>query len=187
MTLFEYLSIGVSLVLGLGVTLLLTSLLAAFRARRHVRLDWIPFLWAGYVLAIQAQYYWATWALSDRTEWTVFSFGMPLLLASVIFVAAGLVLPSGHGDYPSDLGVYFEQDGKWAIAALAARGAVAVGTNVFVMGASPVSVVQGLILLQVAAAVFFLLVKTRGPKVASTLVYGVVLSITLVLATPFSR
>lgn len=61
MTLFEFLSIGVSLVLGLGVTLLLTSLLAAFRARRRVRLDWIPFVWAAYVLAIQGQYWWVTW------------------------------------------------------------------------------------------------------------------------------
>lgn len=187
MTLFDFLSIGVSLVLGLGVTLLLTSLLAAFRARRRVRMDWIPFAWAGYILVIQAQYYWVTWGLHEREEWTVVSFGIPLLLAGVIFVAAGLVLPSGHGEYPADLGTYFEQDGKWAVAALVVRGAVAFGANVLVMGGPALSIVHGLVLSQVATALMFLLAKTRGLRVLATLLYGLMLSVTLVLATPFSH
>ncbi|NIV49407.1 MAG: hypothetical protein GWN46_22710, partial [Gammaproteobacteria bacterium] len=51
MTAFEFLSVALSFVLGLAVTLLLTSLLSAFRARHKTKLDWVPFVWAGYALA----------------------------------------------------------------------------------------------------------------------------------------
>jgi hypothetical protein len=191
LTLFEYLSIGVSLVLGLGVTLLLTSLLAAFRARRHVRMDWIPFAWAGYILAIQAQYFWAMWGLNARVEeWTVMSFGLPLLLAGIIFVAAALVLPSGHGEYPADLGIYFEQDGRWAVAALVARGAVAVLANSLVYNAGQASgeavITPALIVGQMFVGVAFLVSKRRRSRAVATVLFGLILCATIVRVTPFT-
>jgi hypothetical protein len=53
MTHFEFLSVALSFVLGLAVTVLLTSLLTAFRARRKTRMSWLPLTWAFYVLVIQ--------------------------------------------------------------------------------------------------------------------------------------
>ena len=115
---FEFLALGVSLILGLVTTQLLTSFLAVFVNRRKIRIDWIPLVWAFYILVIEIQYYSAIWNLNTITEWTVLMSSTPLLLAGLIFLAAGLVLPSAHGDYPSDLGVYFQENRKWAIAAL---------------------------------------------------------------------
>jgi hypothetical protein len=186
MTLFEFLSIGVSLVLGLGVTLLLTSLLAAFRARRRMRADWMPFVWAAYVLALQAQYWWGSWSLVDRPEWTVVSFGIPLLLACLLFVAAGLVLPSGPGEYPADLREYFEQDGKYAVVALAARGAVAVGANVTVVGEAVLTPLHFAIAAQVAAALLFVFAHTRRRRAWATLLYGIAVSASVIMATQFA-
>ena len=70
MTAFEFLSVALSFVLGLAVTLVLTSLLAAFLARRETKLDWLPFTWAAYVLVYQFQYWWAIFELSSFPEWT---------------------------------------------------------------------------------------------------------------------
>lgn len=180
MTEFEYLSIGVGLILGLGVTMLLTSFLALFIARRNVRFDWIPIVWAFYILVIQIQYYSAMWNLNDKTVWTTLDFSLPLLLASLIFLAAGLVLPSIHREYPPDLGVYFERDGKWAVVALIARGSVAIISNSFVMGVTRgFSVVDGFILAQIVAAIFFLCSKKRKFKVTFTLLYGLILMRTI--------
>lgn len=53
MSSFEFLSVALSFVLGLAVTLLLTSFLIAFRARRKTRLRWLPLTWAFYVLIMQ--------------------------------------------------------------------------------------------------------------------------------------
>jgi hypothetical protein len=175
MTEFEYLAIGVSLILGLGTTLLLTSFLAVFVNRKKVRVDWIPLVWAFYILLIQVQYYSAIWNLNKITEWTPIIFATPLLLASLIFLAAGLVLPSAHGDYPSDLGAYFQENGKWAIAALVTRGVVAIFANLFSLGTVRAwSPVEGLIALQIAMALFFIFSKKRALQVTATLLYGLV-------------
>lgn len=53
MTHFEFLSVALSFVLGLAVTVLLTSLLTAFRARRMTRISWLPLTWAVYILIVQ--------------------------------------------------------------------------------------------------------------------------------------
>lgn len=181
MTEFEFLAIGISLLLGLGATLLLTSLLTLFVNRRQVRIDWIPVTWAVYILIIQIQYYAATWNMNSITEWTFLTFAIPLLLAGLIFLAAGLVLPIGQGTYPSDLKVYFEQDGKWAVAALAMRGIVAVTANVAIMNNYQFNAVGVLILLQIMIALSFLFSKQRKYQVIFTLLYGFVLFLTLVL------
>jgi hypothetical protein len=153
-------------------------------------MDWIPFAWAGYILAIQAQYFWATWSLNTRVEWTVISFGLPLLLAGIIFVAAGLVLPSEHGEYPDDLGIYFEQDGRWAVAALVARAAVVQAANIALWGGGPPSaetlIFAMMIVGQMIAGVAFLFSKRRGPRAVATVLFGLILLVTVVSVTPFT-
>ena len=112
---FEFLSAGLSIVLGLAVTLLLTSLLTAFRARRRTRLSWLPFTWSAYVLIMQFDVWWEVYGLASLESWSVGAFVVLLILAMSLFAAGGLVLPSGTDDYPADLGEYFEQDGRWGV------------------------------------------------------------------------
>ena len=178
MTEFEFLAIGISLVLGLGATLLLTSLLTLFVNRRQVDIDWIPLVWAFYILIIQIQYYAATWNMNSITEWTFLTFAMPLLLAGLIFLAAGLVLPIGQGSYPSDLRVYFEQDGKWAVAALSVRGIVAIIANYAIMGNFEFSGLGILIFSQSIIALLFFISKQRKYQIAFTLLFGLVFFLT---------
>ena len=71
---FEFLSAGLSIVLGLAVTLLLTSLLTAFRARRRTRLSWLPFTWAAYVLIMQFDVWWEVYGLASLESWSVGAF-----------------------------------------------------------------------------------------------------------------
>ena len=180
MTEFEFLAIGISLILGLGTTLLLTSFLTVFVNRRQVRIDWIPLTWALYILFIQVQYYAATWNLNSLTDWTFMTYASPLMLAGLIFIAAGLVLPIGQGVHPTILRVYFEQDGKWAIAALAARGMVAIFANHFVMTKSfTINSLDVFMLVQIVFAVLFLISKKRIFQITYTLLYGLVLLLTI--------
>ena len=60
-------------------------------------------VWALYVLCIRFQYYAATWNLTTNSEWTFMTFASPLILAGLIFLAAGLDLPIGQGAYPPNL------------------------------------------------------------------------------------
>ena len=139
-------------------------------------------MWAFYVLLIQIQYYAATWNLNSVTDWNFLTFASTLLLAGLIFLAAGLVLPIGQGKYPSDLGIYFNQHGKWAVGALATRGVVAIFANHFVITQNySINPVDVLILAQIAFALLFLFSKKRKLQIAFTLLYGLVFFLTVTL------
>ncbi len=179
MTEFEFLAIGISLILGLGTTLLLSSFLTVFVNRHKIRFDWIPIMWAFFVLIIQIQYYAATWNLNSLTEWDFFRFASPLLLAGLIFIAAGLVLPTGQGKYPSDLRTYFERHGKWAVGALAIRGVIAILTNKIIWNNYSFNLLDILISFQILFALLFLFSKKRKLLVSFTLLYGLAYFLTM--------
>jgi hypothetical protein len=90
----------------------------------------------------------------------------------LIFLAAGLVLPIGQGTYPSDLQVYFHQGGRWAVAAVAVRGLVAIMGNFELRGLGILIFSQSII------ALLFLISKQRKYQIAFTLLYGLVFFLT---------
>lgn len=185
MTPFEFLSVALSFVLGLAVTLLLTSLLAAFRNRRRTKLDWIPFVWAVYVLVFQFQYWWAIWELVALPQWSVATFALVLGLAALLFVAGGLVLPSGGGDYPKDLRSYFEEDGKWGVGAMAGYGVAAIVGNVVLFEGSVLTPLHYLAAAEAVCGVVVVFARGRRARVAATVLFGVLTCFSVVRATTF--
>jgi len=124
-------------------------------------------------LLIEIQYYAAIWNLNYISEWNVFRFAIPLVLA-------GLVLPTGQSEYPSDLGIYFEQHGKWAVAALAIRGVIAILGNHLTMASNySFNQLDVLILLQITLTLLFLFSGKRKLQVTFTILYGLALIFTL--------
>ena len=186
MTAFEFLSVALSFVLGLAVTLLLTSILKAFRHRNEARMDWLPFVWTGYVLLFQFQYWWAIWELGSLPQWTVLTFGLLLALAALLFLAGGLVLPSGSGAYPSDLSAYFNEHGRWAVVALAGYLAVAVVGNVILFRTPVFSSLHYLMAAEAALAVVAYRVSDRKIRVLATVFFGVATLFSLSEATTFA-
>ena len=186
MTAFEFLSVALSFVLGLAVTLVLTSLLAAFRARHTTRMDWLPFVWAGFVVTYQFQYWWAIFELSALPEWSVATFGVLLLLAIILFIAGGVILPSGTTEYPADLGDYFREDGRWGVFAIACYGIAGTLGNLLLFETPLVDVLNAVQLGTVLIALVVAASSSRRVQVGGTLAFGVLLGIGVVLATPGS-
>jgi hypothetical protein len=173
---FEFLSGGLSIVLGLAVTLLLTSFLNAFRARRGTRMNWVPLTWATYVLIMQFDVWWEVYGLSSLESWSVGTFVALLVLALSLFAAGGLVLPSRADDYPSDLGEYFDQDGRWGVAMVSVFMVVASVANVVLFDIEPFG---GMNLFNVAGLAFAAMAfLSSRPKIrgAATVLFGVYLA-----------
>ncbi len=82
----------------------------AFLARRHTRFDWLPFVWAQFVLAYQFDYWWESFQLLKAPGITMMAFGFLLLLALTLSFSGGLVLPFNADKYPPDLADYFQQE-----------------------------------------------------------------------------
>lgn len=43
---FQLLSVPIGLILGLGMTRIMTGTITAIRNREHVKIHWLPFIWA---------------------------------------------------------------------------------------------------------------------------------------------
>ena len=173
MSTFEYLSVALSFVIGLGVTYLLTSLLSLFRERRTCRPDWLALLWAGYVFTYQVQFWWATFEASAMETWTLPQFLGLLSFSLLLFGAGGLVLPHDAGKHPEGLRAYFEADGRWGVALLSAYFVLAPPFNLSFF-ATPLG--DPLNVSIFALGLFglgFLTLEDRRSQVAHSVVFGV--------------
>jgi len=94
MTQHEYIFVAISIILGLAITRLLSSVAGLVRAQNRVTYHWATSLWAGCIMLYILQLWWVGWELSGFSEWTIVDFFV--LVAGSIFVygAAELALPS---------------------------------------------------------------------------------------------
>jgi len=119
MTEFEVLLVPLSLILGLGVTEILSGLIRALRSRRKRALHWIPLTWALSILCYNILYF---NVLYDQyqlgRQWTWALYGSLLSQSILIFLAAGLVFPKGESPSTRGLLADFEEDGKLALVPL---------------------------------------------------------------------
>lgn len=107
MTAFEHLSVLISLVLGLGIAHLLSSVHHLVLARHRVRFHWLPLLWAALMFIGLVQEWWSIFELRDRPEWNFFGFLVTLIDPVILYLTASFVLPPVEADRPCDLKAYY--------------------------------------------------------------------------------
>lgn len=124
---FRWIAVIVAMILGLGVARLLVSAVGIFRARRRATLDWVPLVWAATIFLQEVAFWWNLEEAASRvTAWTLPSFLLLVALVLALFLAASLILPFDEMTEGKSLRTFFEEDGRWALLALAAfNGAVA--------------------------------------------------------------
>lgn len=132
MTEFELLVIPLSLILGLGITNILSDVSDAIRDRERVPVHWIPFFWAFLIFMFQVQYFFVLW---DQFElgvvWTWQRFGPALFNCVVLYLAAGLILPGRRNSDSANLLADFEKHGRLALKTLSLMLLVAVFLNTY--------------------------------------------------------
>ena len=136
MTEFELLAIPISLVLGLGITKMLSALAIAIRNRKQLRFHWLPVAWAAWIFLVCVQFFFYMWDLYEMElpfTWSVFG---PLLWHCILlFLAAGLILPGpGVREVPDTLLDDFQQHGRLALIPFAVVLLDSIVGNVFQYG-----------------------------------------------------
>lgn len=102
MTQHEYVFVAISIILGLAMTRLLSSVAEMIRAHSHVTFHWATALWAGCVLLFILQLWWVGWELSTYSQWTFLDFLALVVGAIFIYGAAELALPREDYDISDD-------------------------------------------------------------------------------------
>ena len=117
---FGYLSVIISVILGLSVTQLLQGLSQIINARDRVRIYWPTIGWAVLLLIVDVQAWWAMFGLRNKHAWTFLQFAVVLLETIILYLLAALVMPvipsTEHVDLRSN---YFRHAG-WFFGLLAA-------------------------------------------------------------------
>jgi len=127
---FRWISVIVSIILGLGVTRLLIGAVNVFRMRDRAVFYWPVLAWAAAIFAQQVAFWWSLEAASGVvTSWTFIAFLLLVGLVLALFLAATLILPFDRLPEGETLRTYFERDGRWALAALAVFNLLAILTN----------------------------------------------------------
>ncbi|HEX4684094.1 MAG TPA: hypothetical protein VH277_15365, partial [Gemmatimonadaceae bacterium] len=66
---FNYLSVLLSIIIGLGLTQVLTAMGRLIRHRALVRFYWPPVLWADLLILVYVQTWWAMFGLRGYRAW----------------------------------------------------------------------------------------------------------------------
>lgn len=112
---FGYLSVLISIILGLAVTQVLQGFRGLMLARSRVRVYWPALVWAGLVLVICVQVWWAMFGLSQRpaAQWNFLDFSLVLLQTVPLYLMAGLVLPDVDVEHGLDLREHYYAHHRW--------------------------------------------------------------------------
>ena len=104
---FSYLSVLLSIIIGLAITQVLQGYRAMLLARHRVRPFAPTIIWSLLILVMATQSWWASFGLADRHDWSFGTFGVILLQTILLYMAAGLVLPDAGPDEVIDLRAHY--------------------------------------------------------------------------------
>lgn len=173
---FRWIAVAISMILGIGVTRLLSSAVLLLRNRGEFEFDLLPLAWAAFIFVAQLQFWWSIIELSKMVSiWTLGNFLLLLSMPLMLFVAASLILPFEARERDLVLREGFERDGRLALIALTLYNGIACVADAAWWSASFLNL-QGVMLLGLVilpAVLFF--VSGRAAQVSITCLYGLLL------------
>lgn len=134
---FSYLSVLLSIVLGLAITQVLQGLRGLILTRTRVKLYWPTLIWAGLALLFPIQGWWASFGLHVRVHWTFLPFFIVVLQAISTYMVAALVLPDITREVVIDLRDHYFAHRRWFFGALVASIAFSASKELALRGHLP--------------------------------------------------
>lgn len=111
---FEYLLALVSILIGLALADLSSSLHRLLRARRRVRWDWLPLAAALLVMMLILEFWWIFYGLGASPAWTHYGAFLVLAVSLVcMFLLASATLPDEVPEEGLDLCQYYTENGRY--------------------------------------------------------------------------
>lgn len=110
---FSYLSVLLSIILGLAITQLLQGLGRLIQARDRVRMFWPPVAWAAILILVSVQTWWAMFGLRERTSWEFVPFLVVVAQTINLYLTTALILPEIGPDEEVDLRAHYFKQARW--------------------------------------------------------------------------
>ncbi|MGH8095616.1 MAG: hypothetical protein ACREIF_19470 [Chthoniobacterales bacterium] len=110
---FSFLSVLLSVILGLAITQILQGFRGLLLSRSRIEVYWPVIAWAVLILLVCFQNWWSMFGMRNRHDWTFEQFAMVLLQTILIYMVAGLVFPDFVGEAKVDLREGFYAHRQW--------------------------------------------------------------------------
>jgi len=133
---FDYLSVLLSIVLGLGMTQLLSAV-ARWLELRHETKTYAPAaIWAAFLMVVLVQTWWSMFGMRDKAAWSFLQFCVVLAQPVMLYLLTALVLP-GPQSKEQDQEAFFNQHRTWFFGLLMALLVSSVSKDVVLTGRLP--------------------------------------------------
>lgn len=104
---FEYVIVLVSLIIGLGITLVLTGIAQLIREEQRVKF-FLPYLiWIGLVFVLHIHEWWITYQLKSMIAWKLPTFLFIILYPILLYILANLLFPDSWKNHNRDMKQFY--------------------------------------------------------------------------------
>ncbi len=110
---FSYLSVLLSIILGLAITQVLKGFRGILLTRSRIRFYWPPIVWSFTLLLIFVQSWWAMFGMRHIETWTFPPFAIVVLQTVLEYMLAAIVLPDFFGESAIELKEHYFDHARW--------------------------------------------------------------------------
>jgi hypothetical protein len=125
---FDFISVLLSVVIGLGLSHLLTGSVDLIQARERVRFYWVHGVWVVLTFVGIVFLWWSIWGLRRLQNWNFVSFLLLLLEPVLLFVAAAFLVPRPT-ERPIDLRAHYYKNRRGIFGAFSTLTALLILQN----------------------------------------------------------
>jgi hypothetical protein len=115
---FSYLSVLISIVLGLAAAHVLGSIVRVINNRDRTTVYWPSLVWAGILFLLIAQLWWADASLRNYTAWRFGAFLVLLAEPAALYLLCALILPVPDDASAFDMRADFARNRPWFLSVL---------------------------------------------------------------------
>lgn len=130
---FEYVTVLISIVLGLGITQALTGVAKLIQKRNRIIFYWPHLIWVAFVLFLHIQEWWVMYELKTFVPWRLPVFLFIMLYPVNLFVMAKVILPDQWRAKQIDLREFYFQNFRTFFTLLIVAAALSLAYNIFML------------------------------------------------------
>lgn len=137
MTPFDYLSVLLSIVLGLSITQLLSGFAGLVRARDRMAIYWPLPVQMAFVFLVSVQMWWSLFGLHNARHWTFGLFLIVLMQPVTVYLMSAFITPDVSGEGRVDLRAIYFRERAWFFGASLFTVLISLAKNFFVNQGPP--------------------------------------------------
>ena len=110
---FPYLSVLLSIIIGLGMSHVLSASVQAIGNRKRMRFYWPTLVWAANLFLLLLLVWWSSFNLNHHEQWNFPTYLTTIAIPALVYVMCGLILPASESSGDADMPLRYTENRAW--------------------------------------------------------------------------